>query len=655
MKRAQLPLVLLTVVAAVLAATPRPASAELPTLIPREVLLGNPEKSVAQISPDGKHISWVAPDKNNVQQVWVKDLADTGEGKMVTADKKRGIRMYFWTEDSSRVIYLQDSDGDENFHMYGVELATGNVRDYTPFQGVRGNLVAISTKVKDKILVGMNLRKRDVFDVYSVDLTTGAIVSVAENPGDVIDWVADDDLNIRVATANLEDGSTEIRVRDKGKGAKWRTLLTAGPEETVTVYDVSADGKQVLLVSSLGSDTSRVIWRDLKGTKEKEVAKSDAVDAGAIALHPTKHTVQAVNFPVGRNDWKVIDPSVKQDFEAIAKLADDDFSIVSRDDADQKWILGFSGRPAFWLWDRKEQKGTLLFYARPLLDKYTLAETKPIDIKSRDGLVLHSYLTLPAGVPGKNLPLVLSVHGGPWGRDTWGFNGNTQLLANRGYAVLQVNFRASTGFGKKFLHAGDKQWGLTMQDDLTDGVRWAIEQGIADPKKVCIMGGSYGGYATLAGAAFTPDLYRCGVDIVGPSNLFTLLASIPPYWKPLLATFYNRMGHPEKDKEVLTKASPLFSAAKIKIPMLIGQGANDPRVKQAESDQIVAAIEKNKGRATYVIYTDEGHGFQRPENRLDFAARTEAFLGENLGGRVEPLKGDKVPGSTAVVKVIGKR
>jgi dipeptidyl aminopeptidase/acylaminoacyl peptidase len=651
MKRALLSILLL----ATLSDAPRSAAADQPALIPRDLLLGNPEKAGAQVSPDGKTLSWLAPDTQNVLQVWVKGIGEQGDGKIVTADKKRGIHAYAWTEDSSRIIYQQDSDGDENYHLFGVELATGHVRDYTPFQGVRGTLTATSHKLKDKILVAMNLRKREVFDVYSVDLTTGAVTPAVENPGDVVNWLADDDLNIRVATALLRDGSTEIRARDKGKNAKWRTLLTVGPDESVGASRVSADGKQVVLVSSLGSDTQRVLWRDLNGSKEKEVAKSDAADPREVILHPTTHAIQAVNFPVGRNDWHVIDPSMKKDYEAIAKLAEDDFTIASRDLADDKWIIAFTGRPSYWLWDRRERKGTLLFYARPQLDKYTLAETRAVDIRARDGLVLHSYLTLPAAGVAKNLPLILLVHGGPWTRDAWGFNGNTQLLANRGYAVLQVNYRGSTGFGKKFLHAGDKQWGLAMQDDLTDGVRWAIEQGIADPKKVAIMGGSYGGYATLAGAAFTPDLYRCGVDIVGPSNLFTLMQAFPPYWKPLLSMFHNRVGDPEKDKDLLTKASPLFSADKIKIPMLIGQGANDPRVKQAESDQIVAAIEKNKGRVTYVLYTDEGHGFARPENRVDFAARTEAFLAEVLGGRAEPLKGERYPGSTAVVKVIGKK
>ena len=352
-------------------------------------------------------------------------------------------------------------------------------------------------------------------------------------------------------------------------------------------------------------------------------------------------------------------PSVQADFDAIPKLHSGDFTIVNRTSADDAWLVAFTsdhGPVTWYKWDRTAKKGTLLFTAQPKLEGLALAEMKPVAIKSRDGLTLNSYLTLPVGVPPKNLPMVLFVHGGPWGRDSWGYNSYAQWFANRGYAVLQTNFRASTGYGKKFLNAGNKQWGLKMHDDLIDAVDWAIKQGIADPKKVAIMGGSYGGYSALAGVTFTPEKFACSVDIVGPSNLKTLIASIPPYWKPLRATFDVRMGNVDdpKDAELVKNASPLFKADKIVRPLLIGQGANDPRVNVKESEQIVDAIEKNKGSVTYVVYSDEGHGFARPENRIDFNARSEKFLAACLGGRFEPMEGDKIPGSTAVVKVVGK-
>jgi dipeptidyl aminopeptidase/acylaminoacyl peptidase len=349
---------------------------------------------------------------------------------------------------------------------------------------------------------------------------------------------------------------------------------------------------------------------------------------------------------------------VKADYEGIAKLSGGDFQVTSRDRADATWLVAFTedrGPTRWYTWDRVARKGTFLFTARPKLEGLALAEMKPVTIKARDGLELPGYLTLPPGVPGKSLPLVLNPHGGPWWRDRWGFNGWVQWLANRGYAVLQVNFRGSTGYGKRFLNAGNREWGKKMQDDLTDAVRWAVKQGIADPKRLGIMGGSYGGYATLAAATFTPDLFRCGVDIVGPSSLFTLIRTFPPYWKPLRGMFDQRVGNVDdpKDEALLRAASPLFHADRIKMPLMIQQGANDPRVKQAESEQIVAAIEKAGGRATYVVYTDEGHGFARPENRIDSFARAEAFLAEHLGGRAEPLAGERIPGSTAVVRVVG--
>jgi dipeptidyl aminopeptidase/acylaminoacyl peptidase len=633
-----------------------PALAEPPPLIGRDILFGNPERSQPKLSPDAKRLAWLAPDKNDVRQVWVKTIGKD-DAKMVTADKKRGIRSYNWAWDDRTLLYLQDTDGDENFHVYGVDLENDNVRDLTPWQGVRAGIQTLDRKFPGTILVSANVRKREVFDVYRVDLKTGATVLEAENPGDIAGWLADDQMNVRAAQISTPDGGTELRVRDSAK-APWRSLLKVSAEEKADAVGFTKDGKSLYLLSTLGSDTARLVKRPLAAAgKESEIARNDQVDTFETSINPITRVVEAVAFAPARMEWKVIDPSVKADFEGIAKLDDGDYSIMSRDRADKNWVVGFTrdrGAIRWYHWDRTARKGTFLFAHQPKLEGLPLAEMKPIEITARDGMVLHAYLTLPLGGPGKNLPLVLYVHGGPWARDGWGFDPELQWLSNRGYAAIAVNYRGSDGYGKKFLHAGDKQWGKAMHTDLLDTVAWAVKEGIADPKKVAIMGGSYGGYAALAGAAFSPDVFRCAVDIVGPSNLFTLLATIPPYWKPIVSRFHTRMGDPEKDKELLTAASPLFSAKKIKIPLLIGQGANDPRVKQAESEQIFKAIADNGGRATYVLYSDEGHGFARPENRLDFFARAEAFLGAELGGRVEPIKaGDRYPGSTAVVRYIG--
>jgi dipeptidyl aminopeptidase/acylaminoacyl peptidase len=630
--------------------------AELPPLIPRETLFGNPERTSPRLSPDGKRLAWIAPDKKNVLQVWVKTIGKDDD-KVVTADKKRGIRQYFWTQDNKTVVYLQDNDGDENFHLYGANLENGTVRDYTPFLGSRAGVEASEPSHPDELLVSINARNKQLFDVYRLTLSTGALVLEAENPGDLAGWITDNDLHVVGGQASTADGGTEIRLYNNGQ---WKTWLTAGPEENIGVLEVTPDGKSFVMESSLGRDTAAVLVRNIADNTEKVIASSNEVDAGNVSINPVTHVVEAVSFEPGRSTWTVIDPGVKADYDAVAKLYDGDFAVVNRDRADKTWLVAFtSDRSAtrYYTYDRATKSGTFLFTARPKLDNLQLASMKPVVITARDGLKLNSYLTLPVGVPAKNLPMVLFVHGGPWGRDTWGYAGYPQWLANRGYAVLQVNFRSSTGYGKKFLHAGDKQWGLKMQDDLTDAVNWAVKQGYADPKKVAIMGGSYGGYATLAGLAFTPDVYACGVDIVGPSNLKTLIGAIPPYWKTQRSVFDARMGNVDdpKEAELVKNASPLFKANQIKKPLLIGQGLNDPRVNHAESEQIVDAIEKNNGAVTYVVYSDEGHGFARPENSIDFNARAESFLGQCLGGRFEPMTGEKWPGSTATVKVVSSK
>ena len=632
------------------------ALGELPPLISRDLLFGNPERTSPALSPDGKRLAWLAPDTNNVLQVWVKTVGKDDD-KIVTADKKRGIRQYFWAKDNRTLLYMQDSDGDENFHAYGVDLDSGNVRDYTPFQGVRAQVTDLNPEFPNEVLVELNLRNRTLFDVYRLNLKNGALELDTQNPGDVAGWGADAQFRVRSAQIATPEGGTEIRVRTDPQ-SPWKTFLKVGPEEILNALGFTKDGQSLYLMSSIGRDTAAVVEKNLADGKEKVLAVSGEVDAGDVMIHPRRYVVEAVSFSPGRTKWQVVDPAVKEDFDGLAKLNDGDFFIVNRTEADDIWLVGYTSDRApgkFYRWDRKAKQGTFLFTAQPKLEGLRLAEVKPVVIPTRDGLKMNSYLTLPVGVAPKNLPLVLFPHGGPWARDQWGFDTYAQWLANRGYAVLQPNFRGSTGYGKSFLNAGNKQWGLKMHDDLIDAVNWAVKEGYADPKKIGIMGGSYGGYCALAAITFTPDVFACAVDIVGPSNLQTLIHSIPPYWKPMLSVFNVRMGdvNDPKDAELVTKASPLNAADRIIRPLLIGQGANDPRVKQAESEQIVAAIERNHGNVIYVVYPDEGHGFARPENRTDFNARAEAFLGTHLGGRVEPMLGTKVAGSTATVRVVG--
>ncbi len=629
--------------------------AETP-LIPREVLFGNPERTSPALSPDGKRLGWLQPDKG-VLQVWVQTLGKD-DATPVSADRERPIRRFLWGQDSRTILYIQDVKGNEDWHVYKVDLESRQVRDLTPFDGVHAELVADSPRRPSEVLVALNLADRARLDVYRVDLRTGGVMLDTRNPGTVTQWAATDDLVVKAAAATRADGGEEILARDSTK-ASWRTLTRVGPDEHVELLDLTADGKGVLYVTSAGGETGRVVQRALSGGPEKVLASHPEVDPSEVSVHPTRHVVEGVVFEPALPTWTLLDPTVKKDFDIFPHLARGFPEVVSRDRADRSWVVAFrdpQGPTRYLSFDRASLQGKLLFLDRPKLESAPLAEMTPVSFPARDGLRLRGYLTRPVGASAAG-PMVLFVHGGPWGRDHWKFSPYGQWLANRGYAVLQVNYRGSTGYGRRFLNAGNRRWGKDMQTDLLDAVDWAVKERVAEKGRVAIMGGSYGGYATLAAAAFSPDAFRCGVDIVGPSNLFTLLRSVPPYWKPMRAMFDRRIGNIDDpaDKQLLESASPLFSAEKIKVPLLIGQGANDPRVKQAESEQIVAALEKHGLGVTYVVYPDEGHGFARPENAMDFTARAEAFLGQCLGGRVEPLQGERIPGSTAVVRVVAPR
>lgn len=623
-------------------ATSIPLSAELPTLIPRDVLFGNPTKTSPRLSPDGAMLSYIAPSKENVLNVWLKTIGKDDD-RMVTNDTHRGIRAHFWAEDGKHILYLQDVGGDENWHVYSADLKTGVVRDITPFQGIRAQGIMTDKKHPNEIIVGMNLRDKSLFDQYRIDLSTGAVVLDTENPGDVLGWLTDPNFVLRAVIAgNPADGGTIMRVRDS-KEAPWRDLLKWPFGEEGGPVDFTADGKGLYIITTSDSDTNRLVKIDAATGKELgTIANNPKCDLGNVMAHPDSHKIQAVLFDYLKPEWTILDQAIKDDFETLSKSARGFFSPSDRDRADKQWIVVYetdNGPASFYLYNREAKKAEFLFTSRPELEKYSFAKSEPVIIKSRDGLDLVSYLTIPPGLEPKNLPLILNVHGGPWHRDSWGFDPEAQWFANRGYAVLQVNFRASTGLGKRFLNAGNGEWGTgKMQDDLTDAVKWAISKGYADPKKVCIYGGSYGGYATLAGLVFTPEMYSCGVDIVGPSNLKTLLQSFPPYWAPMKKQMTLRIGPVETDEAYNKKVSPLFHARNIKVPLIIAQGKNDPRVNVKEAEQMVTAMRERKIPVDYLVYTDEGHGFARPENRLDFYGRVDEFLAKQLGGRSEPWK-----------------
>jgi dipeptidyl aminopeptidase/acylaminoacyl peptidase len=655
-------------VAVVVCATVVRAVAELPPLIPREILFGNPERSALQLSPDGDQIAWLAGDKAGVLNVW----ASTTEGKnphLITNESNRPIHWYTWAGDGKHILYFQDNGGDEIDHLWSADLANGNVRDLTPFRGVRAQNVLTDLQHPRYVLVGLNLRDRQVFDMHRVDLDTGAITLEAENPGDVLTWKTDNKFVVRAATAfDGKTAMTFIRVRDS-VDKPWRDLVSMPFERALfngqvvggsLVAGFDPDGQSVLVHSALQSDKGRLVRVDVTSGKEVAVLaqdpQSDIADDPTgnepyVLRNPNTRAVEAVAFDYTAPHWVFTDETVKRDFDTIGRDAPEFLQLVSRDRADKKWIVATmrSDAPAsYYAFDRQTKKLGLLFSENPPIAKFPLAVKKPVVIKSRDGLDLVSYLSIAPGIEPKNLPMVLLVHGGPWFRDTSFYDPEVQLLANRGYAVLQVNYRGSTGFGLAFLNAGTHQWGLGTQEDLYDAVKWAVSEGIADPKRIAAMGWSGGGFATLRALEMRPDLFACGVDGVGPSDLATLFRSFPSYWGGIMTRSRLRGGDYNHDEELNRRISPLYHIDKIQAPLLIGQGKNDPRVTIANTETLVKALRAAKRDVDYVVYPDEGHGWARPENQLDFYGRVEEFLARYLKGRAEAWK--KIDGATAELR-----
>ncbi|MEE8301277.1 MAG: S9 family peptidase [Candidatus Tectomicrobia bacterium] len=610
---------------------------KLPDLIPLEVLLGNPEKIQPQLSPDGKKMAFIAPVRD-VLNVWVGDVGKD-HYQPVTKDTDRGIRAYFWAYDNTHILYIQDKGGDENWRLYSVNLSSGAIRDLTPFENVQARVVSRNKDFPHDLLIGLNKDNPQAHDVYHLELASGALELVAKNPGNIVAWVTDRELKVRAAMAATAEGGFDLLYRES-EDDDFHTLLSWPSDDALASgpIEFTRDGKSLFLIDSRDANAGRLVKLDVASGTIEVLAEDPTYDVDNVMIHPDTYEVQAVAFNRDRVEWQVLDPTVANDFKTIATLHRGDFFVVNRDLADETWLVAFTvdnTAVPYYAYDCDTKKATFLFQHRSDWSQYTMAEVEPIEFKSRDGLTIHGYITFPVDLERQNLPMVLNVHGGPWSRDTWGMNPEAQWFANRGYISLQVNFRGSTGHGKDFVNAGDREWAGKMHDDLIDAVNWAIEEGYADPKQIAIFGGSYGGFSALVGATFTPDVFCCSVDFVGISNIISWINGVPPYWKPLLEMFYKRVGHPEKDKEFLESRSPLFRVDQIKIPMLIAQGANDPRVPLRESDQIVAALKDRGIDHEYMVFEDEGHGFAKPENRLKFYRAADQFLAKNLGGRAE--------------------
>ena len=628
-------------------------------LIPRRVFFGNPDRAQVTISPDGEHLAWLAP-RDGVLNVWVAPRERPADARPVTADNGRGIRFYAWAYTGGDILYIQDKGGDENWRVYSADIATGEVGDLTPFEGVAAQIVGLSHHRPEEIVVALNDRDPQWHDIYRVNLISGERTLLLQHDR-FMGVNVDDDLAIRTAIQMTPDGGLDIY---RPAGDDWALWQSFPGEDMLTASTAGFDksGNVLYLRDSRERDTAALVAIDLTTGDRSLLAADELADADQVLRHPTERHVQAVAFVYDRKRWQVLDPAIAADLDYLATVADGEVEITSRSQDDLTWLVAYvvdDGPVRYYLYDRQRGVADFLFTNRAELEGLPLAKMRPAVVPARDGLNLVVYYTLPPGsdsdgdgVPDAPLPLVFIPHGGPWARDSWGFNGWHQWLANRGYAVLSVNFRSSTGFGKAFTNAGDFEWAGKILEDQQDGVQWAIVQGIADPARVAVMGGSFGGYSTLAGLTFYPEAFACGVDIVGPSNLITLLETIPPYWQPMVELFTTRVGdHRTEEGRALLKAhSPLTHVDRIVRPLLIAQGANDPRVKQAESDQIVSAMQARGIPVAYALYPDEGHGFARPQNNLSFAALAEAFLGRCLGGRVQPI-GDDLSGSSLTVPV----
>jgi dipeptidyl aminopeptidase/acylaminoacyl peptidase len=632
--------------------TQGPARADAPAtpaLIPRDAIFSDPARAQARISPDGSQLSWLAP-RDGVLNVWVAPTTDIAAARPLTNDRGRGIRMHFWAPGGAHVLYLQDRGGNENNHVYAVQIGTGEVRDLTPVaEDVRATLQGLSRERPGVVLVGLNDRDPSLEDLYEIDISTGERVLIAQNPG-FSAWAADNSLRPRLALRPQPGGAQEVLAADAD--GNWQPFTQIAADDVITSdlvgFDRSNDA--LFMISSEGRDKAALYRWDLASGERTLLAVDDRADVGSVLRDPVTYEPLAYSVNFTRQQWTGLNDGIAAELEFLGGEIAGDLQFADASNDGKRIILYANAAQdpgAYYLYQRDTRAITRLFSTRPALEGAPLQPMQALALKSRDGLALVSYLTLPPGADGDGdgrpeapLPMVLYVHGGPWARDSYGYNTVHQWLANRGYAVLSVNYRGSTGFGKLFLNAAVREFAGRMHDDLLDAVGWAVSEKIADAGRVAIMGGSYGGYATLVGVTFTPSTFACGVDIVGPSSLITLVESFPAYWAPFLeSSWYRFVGNPEQesDRADMFNRSPISRVDDIQVPLLIGQGENDPRVTKQESDQLVAAMDARELPVTYVNYPDEGHGFARPENRMSFFAVSEAFLNTCVGGRFEPI------------------
>lgn len=598
--------------------------------IPLKDFFKNPEKNGYQISPDGNYFSYLTSWENRMN-VFVQKVG-SDEAVRVTSATERDISSYFW-KGNNKIMYLQDKAGDENFKLYSVNKDGSDLKLLTPGDKVRTEIVDDLEEIDDFMLVSMNERNPQAFDVYRINVNTGEKKMIAENPGNIMGWMTDHDGKLRIATAS--DGVNSVLMYRETEDAPFKEVLVTNFRESVEPIFFSFDNKFVYASSNLGRDKSAIVKFDIANGKEMEVMyENPYVDVSGLSYSKKRKVLTAISYVKEKREMKFLDAVAEKRYNRLKKeLGDYEVVITGVNKNEDKFLVRtYSDRSlgSYYFYDQASDKLSKIAEVSPWINENELAVQKPVSYTSRDGLTINGYLTLPVGVDAKNLPVVMNIHGGPWARDNWGFNPEVQFLVNRGYAVLQVNYRGSTGYGRKFWEASFKEWGKKMQDDVSDGVKWLISEGIANPKKVGIYGGSYGGYATLAGLAFSPELYACGVDYVGVSNLFTFMKTIPPYWQPFIKMMYEMVGDPEKDSLLLESASPVFHADKIVAPLFVAQGKMDPRVNIAESDQMVEAMKKRGIDVEYMVKDNEGHGFRNQENRFDFYGSMEKFLAKHL-------------------------
>jgi dipeptidyl aminopeptidase/acylaminoacyl peptidase len=610
------------------------AKQEVAPIIATEDFFKNPQNAGFSLSPSGDLIAFTKPVNQRMNVFYTR--IGSGDTTQLTKILDRDVAAYFWKSDSV-IIYMRDNGGDENFHLFSVNIRTQSQRDLTHFPKVGAEVVEELSDNPVELLVALNKDNEELFDVYRLNVLTGQLTMEAKNPGGVSDWLCDHNGVVRVAVQN--DGVNTVVLYREGHGKPFKEVLRTSFKETLNPLFFTFDNKHLYATSDIGRDKSALIKFDLSTGKEmEEIFSHPEVDISNLEYSEKRKVITCVNYTTAKSERKFLDKETELLFQKLQGKLGSKYEIyISSENKNEDKLLvrTISDRSlgATYFYDVAKDELTKIADRAPWLKEEQMCEMKPITFTASDGIQLHGYLTLPLGVDPKNLPVVVNPHGGPWARDVWGWNPEVQFLANRGYAVLQINFRGSTGYGRKFWELSFKQWGKTMQNDLTDGVKWLISEGIADPKRVGIYGGSYGGYATLAGLTFTPDLYACGVDYVGVSNLFTFMSTMPPYWKPFIEMMYEMVGDPKKDSLLLREASPLFHVDKIKVPLFIAQGANDPRVNKAESDQVVEALKKRGVKVDYMVKDNEGHGFGNEENQFEFYGAMEKFLATHLGGR----------------------